>query len=242
VQLYNGPVNQAVRRALVEEPTAGTTATSVRGVVYVLDAQWDLRFMEAAYGGMTYDGEISPLLRVGVDWQGSWSQIADWRNREFTPTDPSGTGAYGGADNFRTHMTTQVLPDAERNLTAPPGYRLVVASEKAALWALTDLLSDRPTFDRYLLVAPAVEWDNEWLLQLEATRAARGGSLAARVMIYYGDRDAETTRGAAIERFLGRLSARGYAGLTLQQVKLTGRGLVESKQYGYHKGFRLLAP
>ena len=242
VQLYEGPGNQVVRRAMVLEPTAGATVTSVRGVVYVLDAQWDLRSMEGSYGGMLYDGEVSPLLRVGVDWTGNWEQISAWRNREFTPTDPSGTGTYGGAENFRTLMTARVLPEAEKNLTAPPGYRMVVASEKAALWALTDLLSEQPTFDRYLLVAPAVEWDNEWLLQLEAIRAARGGSLAARVMIYYGDRDAESSRGAAIERLVGRLSARGYAGFTLQPVKLAGKGFTESKLFGYHKGFRLLAP
>ncbi len=242
VQLYDGPFNQTVRRSVVLQPTAGTLATSVRGVVYVLDAQWDLHAMEGSYGGMLYDGDVSALLRVGVDWTGSWSQISDRRNREFTPTDPSGTGAYGGAEGFRTLMKNNILPDAERNLTTSPGYRLVVASEKAALWALTDLLSDKPTFDRYLLVAPAVEWDNEWLLQLEALRAARGGSLAARVMIYYGDRDAQTTRGAAIERFVARLSARNYSGLTLQPVKLSGRGFAEAKQYGYHKGFRLLAP
>ena len=242
VDLYAGPVAAAARRALVLEPTAGSTVTSVRGVVYTLDAQWDLRFMESVYGGMLYDGEISPLLRVGVDWPGSWTQISDWRNLEFTPTDPSGTGLYGEADGFRALLKDHVVPEAEKNLLAPPGYRLVVASEKAALWALTDLLSNKPTFDRYLLVAPAVEWDNEWLLQLEAARAAQGGNLTARVLIYYGDRDVATTRGAAIERFVSQLSARGYAGLTLQPVKLAGRSFDESKMYGYHKGFRLLAP
>ena len=242
VQLYDGPAGQPVRRSLVLEPTAGSTVTSVRGVVYVLDAQWDLRFVEGSYGGMIYDGEISPLLRVGVDWTGSWGEVSDWRNREFTPTDPSGTGAYGGAGGFRTLMKDHVLPDAERNLLTTPGYRMVIASEKAALWALTDLLSDKPSFDRYLLVAPAAEWDNEWLLQLEVLRAARGGGLAARVMIYYGDHDAETTRGPAIERFVSQLSARGYAGLSLQSSKLEGRGFAEAKLLGYHKGFRLIAP
>ena len=242
VNLYDGPFDQPVRRAVALEPTAGSTVTSVRGVVYVLDAQWDLHSMEGSYGGMLYDGDVSALMRVGVDWIGSWGQISDWRNREFTPTDPSGIGTYGGAENFRTHLKTHVLVDAEKNLISPPGYRMVVASEKAALWALTDLLSEKPTFDRYLLVAPAVEWDNERLLQLEAMRAARGGALAARVMIYYGDRDAESTRFAAIGRFVDRLATRGYAGFTLQSVKLEGKGFAESKLFGYHKGFRLLAP
>lgn len=242
MQTYDGPGNQAVRRAVVLEPNVGSTATLARGMVYVLDAQWDLHSMEGSYGGMLYDTEIPVLLRVGVDWIGSWGQISDWRNREFTPTDPSGTGVYGGAENFRTFIKDHVIADAEKNLTAPPGYRMVVASEKAALWALTDLLSEHPSFDRYLLVAPAVEWDNEWLLQLEAIRAARGGSLAARVMIYYGDRDAEAARGPAIERFVERLSSRGYAGLGLQSLKLEGKGFTEAKLFGYHKGFRLLAP
>jgi predicted alpha/beta superfamily hydrolase len=242
VRLYDGLFDKTVRRSLVLEPTAGATATSIRGVVYVLDAQSDLHSVEGSYGGMLYDGEVSALLRVGIDWTGSWGQIADWRNREFTPTDPLGTGAFGGAESFRSFLKERVLPDAEKNLKAAPGFRLVIASEKAALWALTDLLGEKPTFDRYLLVAPAVEWDSEWLLQLEALRAARGGNLAARVMIYYGDRDAEPARMAAIERFVNRLTARSYAGLTLQSVKLAGRGFAEAKRFGYHKGFRLLAP
>lgn len=242
VHLYDGPGDLTARRAVVLEPTAGAAVTNVRGVSYVLDAQWDLRSVEGSYGGMLYDGEVSALMRVGVDWIGSWGQISDWRNREFTPTDPSGTGGYGGADSFRTFIKERVLPDAEKNLTVRPGYRMVVASEKAALWALTDLLSEQPTFDRYLLVAPAAEWDSEWLLQLETIRAARGGSLAARVMIYYGDRDAEPSRGVAIERFVSRLASRGYAGLTIQQLELEGKGFAEAKRFGYHKGFRLLAP
>lgn len=242
VQRYDGPGAEARRRAVVLEPTAGATATSARGVVYVLDAHTDLHVMEGSYSGMLYDGEVSALLRVGVDWVGSGQQIADCQNREYTPTDPTGTGRYGGAAGFSSFLKTQVLPEAEQHLTAPPGFRLVVASGPAALWALTDLLSDHPTFDRYLLVAPAVEWDQEWLLQLEALRAARGGSLAARVLLYYGDRDVATTRGAALERFATRLAARGYAGLTWQTVKLAGRGFAEAKLLGYHKGFRRLAP
>ncbi|HWA26803.1 MAG TPA: alpha/beta hydrolase-fold protein [Lacunisphaera sp.] len=242
VNSYDGPLAGATRRGLVLEPTAGIAAASVRGVVYVLDGQWDLRSVDGSYGGMLYDGEVSPLLRVGVDWTGNWSQIAAWRDRDFTPTDPAGAGQYGGAAVFRALLQEKVLPDAEKNLTSAPGYRLVVASEKGALWALTDLLSAKPTFDRYLLVAPAAEWDHETLLQLEATRAARGGSLAARVIIYYGDRDATSSRGAAIERFVSQLLGRNYAGLSVQLIKLSGRGFAEAKRYGYHKGFRLLAP
>ena len=242
VDLYDGPVAPAVRRVTVFEPVAGATATSTNGVVYVLDGQWDRRFLEGTYSGMLYDQEVPALMRVGVDWIGSWSQISDWRNREFTPTDPSGTGGYGGAGDFRILMTDRVIPGVERNLLTRPHHRLVVAGEKAALWALTDLLSEKPSFDRYLLVAPAAEWDNEWLLQLEAVRAARGGNLVARVIIYYGDRDAASTRAGAIERFVNQLSARGYPGLTIQSVKLVGYGFQEAKMYGYHKGFRLLAP
>lgn len=242
VNRYDGPVAGGSRRMAVLEPTAGAAATSIRGIAYVLDAQWDLRSVDGSYGGMLYDGEVGPMLRVGIDWTGSWSQIADWRNRDFTPSDPTGGGQFGGADAFRNLVQEKILPEAEKNLLTPPGYRMVIASEKGALWALADLLSAKPTFDRYLLVAPAAEWDRDWLLQLEAARAARGGSLAARVVIYYGDRDATAGRVAAIERLVNQLAARNYPGLSLQFTKLSGRSFAEAKRYGYHKGFRLLAP
>lgn len=238
---YAGPVSGAVRRVAVFEPTAGAITPNVRGVAYVLDAQWDARHVEASYGGLIYDGDFLPLLRAGIDWEGGWGQISDWRNREFTPSDPTGSGAFGGAETFRTLLRERIRPDVEANLAGPPGFRLVFASEKAALWALTDLLSEQPSFDRYLLVSPAVEWDDEWLLKLEQTRAARGGNLAARVLIYQGERE-DPVRTAALERFVARLAARGYPGLTLQKVVRAGAGYAETKMHGYHKGYRLLGP
>lgn len=236
---YPGPFGGATRRVVVRDPVAGATSTYARGVVHVLDAQWDLSHVDASYGGLIYDGDLLTLMRVGLDWEGDWSQIVDCRNREFTPSDPTGTGSFGGAETFRTFFRDRIGPDVETHLTTPPAFRLVIASEKAALWALTDLLSEQPLFTRYVLVAPAVEWDNEWLLTLEQLRATRGGSLNARVLIYQPEYD-DPTRNAAIDRFVTRLATRNHPGLTLERVVRPKQGYGETKMHGYHKGLRRL--
>lgn len=234
------PATASARRVIVFDPSSPARATVVAGEVVILDGQWDAGIVDEHYGALLYDNETLPVLRVGVDWEGTTAQILAWRDQAFTPTDPLDDQRHGGAAAWRAFVRGQVFPFAEAHLTSAPPYRLVMASEKAALWALTDLLSDSPSFDRYLLVSPAVGWDDEWLLTLEAQRATRGGPLAARVLIYSGgDEDATTVR-EPLARFVTQLRARGYAGLTLEHVELTDHGYAQTKYEGYHKGLRRL--
>ena len=229
----------AKRRAMVFEP-GDERATSVGGVIYVLDAQWDLRYTDATYWALDYDGELSNRLRVGLDWEGSPREIMTWREQEYRWLDDTvdaATPVVGGA--FRSYFGDTVQPWAEGNLVTAPGFRMVIASEKAATWALADLLSHAPMFDRYLLVSPDVGDAGGNLRMLEAARAERGGSLTARVLIYSGNNEAVERR-ENLQAFVSQLAQRGHAGLEISHTQLDYKGYAQAKLEGYHKGLRIL--
>ncbi len=223
---------QARRRVVLNDPNSPERISFAYGVIYVLDGQWDYRMVDAHYGSLVYDREASnAILRVGLDWDAPrMRDLMAWREQAFAP------GA--GADRYRTWVRQVAMPGAETLLTSEPFYRMVLASEKAAHWALADLLSEEPTFDRYLLVSPDVTWADNALRDLEATRAARGGDLRARLLIYTGGAEAEATVRAPLAAFLAQLRSRNYPNLSIEHVELAGRGYAQAKYEGYHKGLR----
>lgn len=223
----------------VHNPRGEGDSGYARGVVYVLDAQWDDHFVLSSYGAMDYDGDLSNLVRATVGWEAGPATVIARRERDFTPSDPEGAGHAGGGAGFAQFFRSQLMPRVESGLNVAPGFRLVVASDKAALWALTDLLGGAPMFDRYLLVSPTVEWDDAWLSDLEAARAKAGGALRAQVMIYTGERESPARR-EAVERLVAQLRSRGYAGLQVDHVRVSAAGYAQAKLTGYHKGLRLL--
>jgi predicted alpha/beta superfamily hydrolase len=189
---------------------------------------------------LDYDNDIGVSLIVGVGWEGDPAVITTTRRHEFTPVDAVGDGTEGGASQFTEYMRERVLPGAEAHLGVAPGYRMVVASEKGALWALADLFGADPTFDRYLLVSPDVSWNDEYAMQLEAERAAAGEDLAARLRVYTGANEPAERR-EAMKRFLNQLRARNYPGLSIEHTEIPDAGYGVAKVIGYHKGLRLMS-
>ncbi len=225
----------ARRRLVLNDPVAPARSTYAAGVIYVMDGQWgDFRAVDGHFGSLLYDYETSSsILRAGLDWEAPSNRVLmQWREQAFDLE----TG--GGAADTRAWVRDEVIPQVEGPLNSPAGYRMIVASEKAAAWALADLLSEEPSFDRYLLVSPDVGAADRPLWQLEATRAARGGDLSARVMIYSGGDESLSEIRQPLADFVARLRSRNYANLTLQTTTLDGRGYAQAKIEGYHKGLR----
>lgn len=224
-------------KLLIEQPAGDSNSGTARGVMYLLDAQWDLHLAFSSYQTMVSDSELTNLTRVGIEWEGSSTDVLRRRDHDLTPTDPDGNGDFGGATDFQALMRDQLIPAAEAELTVNRGYRILMASEKAGLWGLQDLLSENPLFDRYLLVSPSVNWDNEWILALEAQRAASSAPLNAKVRIYTGSREKTSP---AVVNFVQRLKSRQHSGLDVEVIQLDDAGYAQAKLIGYHKGLRLL--
>lgn len=132
-----------------------------------LDSDVSLDLITSISNWLTLTGKINPMIIVGIAYKKDWQQK---RARDMTPV--RGELAFqkarpqsGMADNFLGAIQEELYPALEK-------YRIDWHDKTLTGHSLGGLLAfytliDRPAlFDKYLLVAPAVNWYDNYALQL----------------------------------------------------------------------------
>lgn len=211
-------------------------------VVYVLDgdgafgvAAQAARMMQMAPGG------LPPMLIVGIGYRYSSPQLAmaehgAWRTRDFTPSidaaSQARTGAalreagfegeveYGGATSFLRFIVDELRPFIADRFAGDSEDQSLVGMSLGGLFALNTLFGPSASaFKRYVILSPALWWDDDMIFAREAELAARSHDLPARVFLGVGGREDED--GAPywpvtkLAKLASSLRGRGYPGLRL---------------------------
>lgn len=181
----NGIEYQLIIRAPLRPPAEGEKASTF----YFLDA---LANMTPA-AAMSYNYEIFNYIPsayfVGIGYKneegGFWKE--ENRTRDYTPTaftPPAGhflensrkdwVGS-GGAAAFFDVMAQEIIPFVENAFDVDKTDRVLVGKSTSGLGATYALLHRPGLFNRYVIISPAIWWD-DWLLPREdrwVMRAAR---------------------------------------------------------------------
>ena len=91
--------------------------------------------------------------------------IGDTALRRTTPT-------AGGADRMLRFLSDELLPEVERTYGAAP-FRVLVGHSLGGLFAAYALLTRPETFQAYIAISPAMDWDHERLTDSLVARLAR---------------------------------------------------------------------
>ncbi len=186
-------------------------------VLYVLDGDYWFGAASDIATMLTKTRESPPLLVVGIGYGGT---ARDWwqkRARDFTPPThvPAETTQFpqaGGADRFRRFLAEELVPFIERNYPVREGDRTLAGYSLGGLFALHTLFAQPGLFRNFIVLSPAVEWDAQGILGVEADYHARHGALPATVFCAMGEQDAIVPIPAWRE-FADRMAARGYRDL-----------------------------
>jgi hypothetical protein len=223
-------------------PARRTAAGQRVPVVYVLDGNGAFG-LTAQTAQMLQLGEdpIAPMLIVGVGYRFDRSnavraQHVAARTRDFTPTaddawlavqraamQAQGMDAEtsaGGAPAFLRFLTEELKPFiAERFPEADPDDQTLIGMSLGGLFALYTLFEQPSAFRRYIVVSPAVWWDQRMIFRHEAALAARTKDLGVDVFLAVGAM--EEADGApywpvsGLAELAACLSGRDYPGLRL---------------------------
>ncbi|HXQ16855.1 MAG TPA: alpha/beta hydrolase-fold protein [Caulobacteraceae bacterium] len=178
-------------------------------VVYVLDGNGAFG-LTAQTAQMLQLGQdpIPPMLIVGIGYHFDRSnalraQHAAWRTRDFTPTnDPAwlatqrtamraqgmdAEATAGGAAAFLRFLAEELKPFiAERYPAGDPDDQTLVGMSLGGLFALYALFEQPAALQRYVVVSPAVWWDQRMIFRQEAVLAARANDLPVRLFLAVG--------------------------------------------------------
>lgn len=211
--------------------------------VYVLDGDRSFGMACDIARWLARSGEAEPAIVVGIGYgrgADAWWRL---RARDLTPApDPTETwGSFpeeGGAPAFREFLATELIPLVDQRYRTRPGDRTVAGISFGGLFGAWVLVTQPDLFQRYILVSPAVQWDERTVFQTESAYAQTHDQLRARVFAAVGADDDHRRILEPWADFVARLQSRHYRGLDLATREYDGDGHISVFPAAFTDGLR----
>jgi predicted alpha/beta superfamily hydrolase len=212
-------------------------------VLYVLDGQWDFPLVTTLSGGLHYDQVLPEMLIVGLSWAGENPNYDALRSDDYLPTRAKGRDGVekgGGAPNFLSVLSKDVIPLMEREYRADPERRVLAGASNGALFALYTLFEQPDLFWGYIAISPNVGWDDQAIFKQEAAFHAAHPALDRRLWLSSGsaERPDYLSRETA---FFKQLTASRYKGIALKVFDVQGERHAGVKPEAYNRALRFIA-
>jgi uncharacterized protein len=192
-------------------------AKTVYPVLYVLDGDYWFGAASDIATYLTMVKESPAMIVVGVAYGGTRRDWFQKRARDFTPRprfddDRATLPLAGHAEEFQRFLADELFPFIEKTYPASASDRTLAGYSLGGLFALHTLFTRPELFQRYIVLAPAVDWDREQIRVTEAAFHAQNTRLVATVFDTHGDRD-PLQKAASWQDFDRLIASRGYEGL-----------------------------
>lgn len=137
-------------------------------VIFLLDSERMFGMAHNIVHWLKYSREIPDVIVVGIAYDKNWWQK---RSRDYTPVkDRSKTcGAWplaGGADNIILFLQEELAPELKR-YRIDDNNRSIIGLSFGGLFVNYALFSNPDMFDNYLIICPALIWDDHFLFRMD---------------------------------------------------------------------------
>jgi len=164
------------RQISVSLPRDYATSTERYPVLVVLDGEFEHDIAATIARFYASTSILPPMVVVGVRNTNRMRDLSTTPAADFTPPPEAGASA-GGADRFLAFLGDELLPYVDRTYRTAP-MRVLVGHSLGGLFALHVLDRNPALFTGYVIMEPAVWWNNE--RELRAARAALQSTRAPR--------------------------------------------------------------
>ena len=217
--ILHSPQTGTDYRIFVEPPDAKQEPWPA---VAFLDGDDQFRFAGEAYRTLQATERITPLLLVGVGYGASYTKPGNRRIRDYTPTAMATEPSSGGADAFLAFLTNTLWPELGSRYPLHGDLRGLAGHSLGSLLVLYALFQRELFFNRFLVSAPSLWWDDRALL-CHADRLQRTGiALPARVFFGLGENDTPSMTGD-LEMMEDQLAARPFPRLEVCSRRFSRR-------------------
>ena len=140
------------RTIVVALPADYASSNASYPVLYLLDGEQNIWHVAGSVEVLTRTGAMPPVIIVGVK--------SENRMRDYTPSSVEGVPYSGGDKTFLNFISSELIPYIELNYRTHP-YRLLEGHSLAGLFAVNTFLENSQLFDAYIVMSPAMWWNNE---------------------------------------------------------------------------------
>jgi hypothetical protein len=194
-------------------------------VIYMLDAYSSFGIMTQMQHLLAFDKELPEAIIVGISSKGGSKDFIYNRARDYTPTFipqdslPSSvrlmTPASGGASKFLQFIKDQLIPAIETKYRTDRNDKTLVGHSYGGLFCFYTLFSDPMLFNRYVILSPALLWDNDFVLREENDFSKLHKSLNVRIYTAVGSLEPDYIL-TEWQKLISAILSRNYSGLSLK--------------------------
>lgn len=194
-------------------------------VVYMLDGYSSFGIVTQMAKLLAFNKELPELIIVGISSEGGSKEFNYNRARDYTPTyiDPEGLPedvskmipVSGGAEKFLGFIEKELIPFIESKYRFTPGDRTLIGHSLGGLFVSYALISKPALFNRYVMISPALFWDNNFIIGKEKEFFKREKSLDVKIYSTVGSLE----RPAFLEswqKFFGSIEIHNYERMKLK--------------------------
>ncbi len=198
-------------------------------VLFVTDGQWFFPSMYVGYGGLHYDGFIPDLIIVGITWPDDYDNS---RKRDFSPEPVKGIPNSGNAGKFLEVVKNEIIKLVVSKYRIDENDKALFGTSLGGVFAIYTLFHEPSLFNRYIIISPALEWDNGILFRYEERFAEKKLDLKAKIFISSGEYEEAISFKSSFNTFVNQLKSRNYKELQLKSMVIDGMGHSSSATVG----------
>jgi uncharacterized protein len=206
-------------------------------VLFVLDGQWDFKFLDSVYGGLFYDKFVPEMIIVGITYSGEKPNYDALRAMDYTPTRVERLQGSGDAAKFLAFLKKDVIPFAEKNYNADPSRRVLMGSSLGGLFTLYAMFTEPNLFYGYISASPAVSYDDKFSFKQEKQFAESHKDLPVKLFISVGGIEGLTQ---PVKDFIQVMGSRSYNGLKMETRIIEGERHAGNKPEAFNRGLRFV--
>lgn len=177
-------------------PSRYKSSNKTYPVVYMLDGYSSFGIVTQMAKLLAFNKELPELIIIGISSEGGSKEFNFNRSRDYTPTVISNDAiqenlsqmipASGGASKFLSFIVNELIPFIEPKYRIKNDDRTLIGHSLGGLFVGYTLLQEQRIFNRYVMISPALFWDNNYLLNCEKTFYDKTKSLNAVVYTSVG--------------------------------------------------------
>lgn len=218
-------------------------------VVYYTDAfDWGGIVIET-YRLLNFFNEVPPMILVGISYDLNEDNHLALRARDFTPTHipvenlPEGlqplTRLSGGADDFLDFIEKELIPTIEDMYRIDSTNRGLLGYSYGGLFNAYVLFKRPQLFQKHLIGAPALFWDDYYVFKEEENLFESNQVLSGKVFLAVGSDDGAHAISSWIA-LRDRLNERAYENLDFNYMIFDGENHTSAIPAIYSRAFRIL--
>jgi predicted alpha/beta superfamily hydrolase len=188
-------------------------------IVFVLDADMSFGLVYDIVRWLTWGREIPYVAIVGISYGTGQSDWWKKRSRDFSESKDATKhwGDWplaGGASNFKGFIEKELFQFLETEYNLKGGSKTIIGLSFGGLFCADVLFSKPELFDNYIILGPALLWNDKEIFKQESKFAEIHKTLNANVFTSIGNLDNDDIKQPWVD-FIDQVKTRNYKGLIL---------------------------